>query len=66
MPPATAPVARYLTESWGGGSLLIAAFPLREEGLDLGQLVILHDLSFIERRSANLERYLMVFLGVLG
>nr|MBP8289227.1 trehalose-6-phosphate synthase [Chromatiaceae bacterium] len=66
VPPATAPAARYQTESWGGGSLLIAAFPLREEGLDLGQLVILHDLSFIERRSANLERYLMVFLGVLG
>ena len=64
--PATAPAARYQTESWGGGSLLIAAFPLREEGLDLGQLVILHDLSFIERRNANLERYLMVFLGGPG
>ncbi len=66
VPPATAPAARYQTESWGGGSLLIAGFPLLEEGRDLGQLVILHDLSFIERRSANLERYLMIFLGLLG
>lgn len=62
--PLTAPT--FDIEYLGDGSLLIASFPLAEEGRDLGRLVILHDLSYIERRSTDLERYLMLFLGVLG
>ncbi len=65
-PAASTPEPAYEIEYLGDGSLLIASFPLVEEGRDLGRLVILHDLSYIERRSTDLERYLMLFLGVLG
>ena len=65
-PSAFPPAPRYDIEYLGDDNLLIASFSLAEEGRDLGRLLILHDLSFIERRSADLERYLMIFLGLLG
>ncbi len=34
--------------------------------IQLGELVLVHDLSFIERRSQDTRRYLIVFLAVLG
>jgi trehalose 6-phosphate synthase len=34
--------------------------------VQLGELVLVHDLSFMERRSQDTRRYLIVFLAVLG
>ncbi len=57
---------RFRLRSRPAMTVLAADFPLAADDRDLGHLVIVHDLSFIERRAANLERYLMVFLGLLG
>ncbi len=65
-PPAAAIGAAFQVEPLNGGTVLSAAFALQEEGTRIGDLVIVHDLSFIERRSAKLERYLTVFLVGLG
>jgi len=49
------------------GPVLSATFPLAgTEGSDLGRVVILHDLRFIERRSSSAENYLAAFLGLLA
>ena len=61
---AGAPVFKILPLN--DGTVLTAAFALNDEGAQLGDLVIVHDLSFIEGRSAKLERYLTVFLAALG
>lgn len=48
------------------GPVLAASFDLVADGVDQGQLVILHDLRFIERRSSSAESYLAGFLVLLG
>ena len=65
-PPSQGGPPAFATESLAAGPVLTAAFPLGDEGANLGDLVIVHDLSFIERRSAKLEGYLAAFLAVLG
>jgi trehalose 6-phosphate synthase len=47
------------------GSLHVAARPVSVEGNYLGKLVIVHDMSFIERRSADTREYIVyLFLGL--
>ena len=47
------------------GSLHVASFPIVSEGTTLGQLVLVHDMSFMERRSADTKEYLLyLFLGL--
>ncbi|WP_295389429.1 trehalose-6-phosphate synthase [uncultured Thiodictyon sp.] len=65
-PPRALRVPAFTVAARGDGTVLTAAFPLGEDGNDLGDLVIVHDLSFSERRGATLERYLTVFLALLG
>jgi trehalose 6-phosphate synthase len=65
-PPGAATGAAFQVEPLNGGTVLAAAFALNDADARLGDLVIVHDLSFIERRSAKLERYLTVFLAGLG
>jgi trehalose 6-phosphate synthase len=48
------------------GPLYVAIRPVESEGESLGQLVIVHDMSYIERRSAEAKKYLFYFLVVLG
>ncbi|EPY00907.1 alpha,alpha-trehalose-phosphate synthase (UDP-forming) [Magnetospirillum fulvum] len=57
----------FAVEHLESGSILSATFPLAgAEGADLGRLVILHDLRFIERRSSSAEIYLAICLAILG
>jgi alpha,alpha-trehalose-phosphate synthase [UDP-forming] len=57
-----------------GGAVLVTRHPLApstesatSEPLGIsGQLILLHDLSFIERRSQDTRRYLIAFLAALG
>ncbi len=56
----------FKVEPLNDGTVLTAAFALGDDGAALGDLVIVHDLSFIERRSAKVGRYLTVFLAGLG
>ncbi len=50
------------------GPLHIAAQPVVSNGIQVGRLVLVHDMSFIERRSADTKKYvfyLFTFLGIL-
>ena len=48
------------------GPLHVAAEPVRSGGDDLGTLVLVHDMSFVERRSSETKRYVFWFLLGLG
>jgi trehalose 6-phosphate synthase len=60
---ATEEPGRLLSQR--GGSLHVAARPVTMEGKYLGKLVIVHDMSFIERRSADTRKYIVyLFVGI--
>ncbi|MBN8554869.1 MAG: trehalose-6-phosphate synthase [Deltaproteobacteria bacterium] len=48
------------------GSLHVASFAVVSEGTTLGHLILLHDMSFIERRSADTKRYIWYLFLILG
>jgi trehalose 6-phosphate synthase len=48
------------------GPLHVAVKPLVDESTDLGHLVLVHDMSFVERRSAETKRYLFYFVAALA
>lgn len=48
------------------GPLHMAVSPLQVDGRELGELVVLHDMSFVERRSADTRRYVILLFSVLG
>jgi trehalose-6-phosphate synthase len=51
----------------GGGAVHAGVHPVMDEfGKRLADLVILHDLSFVERRSKDTQQYLIVFIAALG
>jgi hypothetical protein len=49
-----------------GGSVQVGVYPVNGETGHLADLVILHDLSFIERRSQDTQKYLIVLIAGLG
>jgi alpha,alpha-trehalose-phosphate synthase [UDP-forming] len=49
-----------------GGPVHVTLHPVIAEAGPIGELVLLHDLSFIERRSQDTRRYLVVFIAALG
>lgn len=49
-----------------GGALHIGVHPVNDESGSIASLVLLHDLSFIERRSQDTRRYLIIFIAALG
>lgn len=65
-PTDTAAVQSFAVEHLDDGPVLVASFALAIDDADLGRLVILHDLRFIERRSDRAEIYLAAFLTFLG
>ncbi|RJX32059.1 MAG: trehalose-6-phosphate synthase [Oxalobacter sp.] len=48
------------------GSLHFAVSPIDLEGERLGNLILVHDMSFIERRSVDTKRYVMALFVVLA
>jgi trehalose 6-phosphate synthase len=48
------------------GSLFVKDAPLAYQGRRLGSLVIVHDMSFIERRSADTRRYIVYLFIAIG
>ena len=48
------------------GPVHVGVHQVQVEGRHLADLVLLHDLSFVERRSQDTRRYLLVFITVLG
>ena len=61
---------RYATESQvltsPQGPLLVSVRPLDPTGAEAGRLVVVHDLSFIERRSRETRRYVFYFFAGLA
>lgn len=48
------------------GSLHVSSFPVMADGNILGHLVLVHDMSFIERRSADTKSYILYLFLCLG
>ena len=48
------------------GLLHVAVEPVVADGTTLGQLVLVHDMSFVQRRSEESKRYVFYFLVGLG
>ena len=48
------------------GPLLVSVRPLEAAGVPVGNLVVVHDMSFIARRSAETRKYLYLFFVGLG
>lgn len=48
------------------GALHVGATPVVAEGLQLGELLIVHDMSFIERRSADTKKYIIYLFAAIG
>lgn len=64
--PAKSAAPLFKTEHLGNGGVLYAGFPVVTARGETGQMVILHDLSFVERRSLDARLYLWALLAVLG
>ena len=64
--PEPAGEASFQASRAGGKPALRAVFPMPEATGALGQLLIVHDLSFIESRSTTAQLYLMGFLGIVS
>ena len=52
--------------SCAGGAVHVGVQAVVGEAGPVAQLVMLHDLSFIDRRSQDTRRYLIIFIAVLG
>lgn len=65
-PASAASSAAQASSLFVGPLIEPRATPRDAEPVQLGQLVLVHDLSFMERRSQDTRRYLIVFLAVLG
>jgi trehalose 6-phosphate synthase len=52
---------------WGlpGGDVHVSAVPLVHEDQQLGTLILVHDLSFVERREAKTRSFLLIAFGIL-
>lgn len=48
------------------GALHVAAYTVRDEGGVLGKLVLVHDMSFVQRRSEDTKRYVFYLFAGLG
>jgi len=48
------------------GPVHFAVSPLEFEGVRLGSLVLVHDMSYVERRSADTRKYVILLFAVLG
>ncbi|SEM01569.1 trehalose 6-phosphate synthase [Syntrophus gentianae] len=48
------------------GAVHVALYPVEQEGVQSGSLILVHDMSFVERRSADTRKYIIMFFILLG
>ncbi|MBA4416554.1 MAG: trehalose-6-phosphate synthase [Syntrophus sp. (in: bacteria)] len=48
------------------GPVHVAINPLEQSGVKIGSLVLVHDMSFVERRSSDSRKYVIILFAVLG
>jgi trehalose 6-phosphate synthase len=63
---AVAPGAPGRMVTHARGPLHVATVPVSFDGTHLGSLLIVHDMSFIERRSADTKRYIVYLFAAIG
>ncbi|MGZ8228502.1 MAG: alpha,alpha-trehalose-phosphate synthase (UDP-forming) [Burkholderiales bacterium] len=63
-PPASDEIGRVV--KLRGGALYVATAPVVVEEKRLGDMVIVHDMSFIERRSADTKKYIVWLFAAIG
>jgi trehalose 6-phosphate synthase len=49
-----------------GGSVLVSAIPMEDAGRPLGFVILVHDLSYAERREAETRRFVFLTFGLLA
>lgn len=49
-----------------GGPVHVGVYPANDDSGPIANLVLLHDMSFIERRSQDTRQYLIILIAVLG
>lgn len=49
-----------------GGSVMISAIPLEDAGRPLGFMILIHDLSYAERREIETRRFVLLTFGFLA
>lgn len=57
---------RSATMNIEGGPVHVGFHPITGEAGQIGNLVLMHDLSFIERRSQDTRKYLIILIATLG
>jgi len=50
----------------GSSALHVGASPLMVDGKRIGELLIVHDMSFVERRSADTKKYIVYLFAAIG
>ncbi len=69
-PSNDAPEAAWSTwHEWmslPGGSVLVSAVPVKDGGRPLGFIILVHDLSYAERREASTQRFVLLAFGFLA
>jgi len=48
------------------GPVHVAINPIKDDGAPAGSMVLVHDMSFVERRSADTKQYVIILFVVLG
>ncbi len=48
------------------GPVHVAIEPLDQGGIKIGSLVLVHDMSFVERRSSDTRRYVIIMFAMIG
>ncbi len=48
------------------GRVLVTAMPVTDEGQELGFAILVHDFSYIDRREARAQTFLLVLAGILA
>jgi len=64
--PGAAPAPLESVERLPGGTVQLSAIPLDDAEPERGFVVLVHDLSFVERRDALTRRFLLLAFGVLS
>jgi trehalose 6-phosphate synthase len=64
-PAQGAPERTYLLQH-ADGPLHVSAHPVELEGEILGELVIVHDMSFVQRRSADTKKYVFYLFAAIA
>ncbi|MBI5604380.1 MAG: trehalose-6-phosphate synthase [Deltaproteobacteria bacterium] len=64
--PASAPHDPKSMIRMPEGPVHVALNPIEQDGLQIGSLVLVHDMSFAEQRSSETRKYIIILFAVMG